>query len=110
MSMAGRIFIALIASAAAVSAVAKAPTHYTIEQLMASESFGGITFAPDNRSLLLMSTRSGTSNLYTFSLSDRKLEPLTHSTETLASLGYFPKGDRILYTSDQGGNELTHIY
>ena len=103
------VLLALVAGAAAASATTKAPTRYTIEQLMGSEVFGGLAFAPDNKNLLITSTRSGTSNLYTLSLSDKKLKPLTHSNESLGSLGYFPDG-RILYTSDQGGNELAHIY
>ncbi|MDP4197434.1 MAG: hypothetical protein Q8940_20470 [Bacteroidota bacterium] len=36
---------------------------------------------------------------------------LTHSSkESVFSLGYFPADDRFLFTSDQGGNELNHIY
>ena len=26
------------------------------------------------------------------------------------ALSYFPADERILYSSDEGGNELTHIY
>src|SRR3546814_7381212 len=36
---------------------------------------------------------------------------LTHSTkETVSAIGYFPHDERILFSSDQGGNELAHIY
>jgi dipeptidyl aminopeptidase/acylaminoacyl peptidase len=37
--------------------------------------------------------------------------PITHSVkETIGEIGYFPHDRRILYSSDQGGNELYHIY
>src|SRR3546814_12248099 len=37
--------------------------------------------------------------------------PLTHSTkDACRAFGYFPEDERILCSSDQGGNELAHIY
>ena len=41
----------------------------------------------------------------------RRPEPLTRSTtNSIFAASYFPGDDRILYSSDQGGNELTHLY
>ncbi|HVE71077.1 MAG TPA: alpha/beta fold hydrolase, partial [Thermoanaerobaculia bacterium] len=38
-------------------------------------------------------------------------QPLTQSTtHSILALSYFPADERLLYSSDEGGNELTHIY
>lgn len=86
------------------------PARYTIEQLMASDSFGGLSFSPDNRKLLLTSTRTGAANIYVIDVSGGEPLALTSSKEPLAAIGYFPADERILYTSDDGGNELNHLY
>src|SRR5687768_10748409 len=85
--------------------------RYTIEQLMAADSFGGFSFSPDNRKLLFTSNRSGIANIYVMPAEGGEARQLTSSTvETVSSLGYFPNDERILYSSDQGGNERAHIY
>ena len=39
------------------------------------------------------------------------MQALTHSErDSIFTIGFFPKDDRFLYTADQGGNELNHIY
>lgn len=96
--------------AAAASTAAKEPARYTIEQLLTSDSYGGLSFSPDNRKLLLTSTRTGAANIYVIELSGGEPRALTHSKEPLAAIGYFPDDERVLYTSDEGGNELSHLY
>ena len=40
-----------------------------------------------------------------------RLTPITKSTtDSTYAVSYFPKDDRILFTRDQGGNELNHLY
>lgn len=95
---------------AVVTAAGREPARYTIEQLMASDSLGGLSFSPDNRKLLLTSTRSGAANIYVVELSGGEPRALTRSKEPLAAIGYFPGDERVLYTSDEGGNELSHLY
>src|SRR5690606_16467144 len=34
----------------------------------------------------------------------------TSTTDSTYAVTYFPKDDRILFTRDQGGNELNHLY
>ena len=84
---------------------------YTIEQLMSVTGYSGLSFSPDGRTLLVSSKKSGVANLYTVPVTGGALTPVTHSVkETVGEIGYFPHDARILYTSDQGGNELYHIY
>ena len=95
----------------AVAGAAEAPRRYTIEQLMAADSFGGFSFSPDNRHLLFTSNRTGIANIYVMPVAGGETRQLTNSTtETVSAIGYFPDDERILYSSDQGGNERAHIY
>ncbi len=106
-----RVLLALVAAALAWPAPAAAPKRYSIEQLMAAESFGSISFSPDDRWLLTTSNRTGIANLYVVPVAGGPMRQLTHSTrETISAISYFPDDGRILYSSDQGGNELAHIY
>jgi dipeptidyl aminopeptidase/acylaminoacyl peptidase len=93
------------------AAAAQRPRTYTIEQLMAGDSYGGFSFSPDNSKLLVTSNRTGIANIYVMPAEGGEMRPLTNSTvETVSSLGYFPHDERILFSSDQGGNERAHIY
>src|SRR5687767_9492521 len=118
--------IGLVCLLAAASVAAAQPTppapaeaaaaRYAIEQLMASDTFGGLDFSPDNSKLMFTSTRTGAANIYVVELADGGAiasgEPraLTRSKEPLVAIGFFPADERVLYTSDEGGNELSHLY
>eukprot|EP01136_Pigoraptor_vietnamica_P013787 Opistho-1_new@55208 len=107
---AGLIAAVLLIAPSAANA-AEQTKRYTIEQLMAAETFGGISFSPDDQLLLTTSNRTGIANLYTVPVAGGPMQQLTHSIkETVNAIGFFPDDRRILYSSDQGGNELAHIY
>ncbi len=87
------------------------PKRYTIEQLMASDDIGGLSWSPDDRKLIFTSNRTGIANIYEMPSVGGAARPLTRSVkETVRAIGYFPNDERILFSSDQGGNELAHIY
>lgn len=84
---------------------------YSIGQLMSVTGYGDVSFSPDGKTLLVSSKQTGLENLYTVPVSGGTPVAITHSTtETIGEIGYFPTDERILYTADQGGNELYHIY
>ncbi|MBE0558927.1 MAG: PD40 domain-containing protein, partial [Proteobacteria bacterium] len=61
--------------------------------------------------LLVSSNESGIFNAYALPTDGGTPVPLTRSTDnSIFSLSYFPDDERFLYTSDQGGNELNHVY
>jgi dipeptidyl aminopeptidase/acylaminoacyl peptidase len=107
------LFVIALAGFAHETSLAEpaAPKRYTIEQLMAADTIAGLSFSPDGKKLLFTSTRTGLANIYEMTLPNGVPRALTHSTtETIAAIGYFPNDERILYSSDQGGNELNHVY
>ena len=86
------------------------PQH-SIEEFLGTTSFSGASFSPDNSRILVSSDSSGIFNVHAVPLDGGEPIQLTHSTEdSFFARGYFPEDERFLYTADQGGNELNHVY
>jgi dipeptidyl aminopeptidase/acylaminoacyl peptidase len=93
------------------TAPARPSKRYTIEQFMATVSMSGASFSPDESKLVFSSNESGIFNVYSVPVAGGKATPLTRSTaDTTFAVGYFPADERVLFTRDQGGNELNHLY
>ncbi|MEL6104826.1 MAG: S9 family peptidase [Planctomycetota bacterium] len=85
--------------------------QYTIEQFLKTTGFRGASFSPDKKRILLSSDESGVFNAYAIDVATGKREALTDSKEeSILTIGYFPEDERFLYSADQGGNELNHVY
>ncbi len=85
--------------------------RYSIEQFMDTERIGGASFSPDGQRILFSSNRSGVFNAYAQPVDSDDAQRLTESdSNAIFSIAYFPNDERILYSSDIGGNELSHIY
>lgn len=84
---------------------------YSIEQFINCESLIGVAISPDDEKVLVGSDRSGVYNTYSVSLTGSNVVQLTHSKDDfMIPVGYFPDGHKFMYRSDQGGNEITHLY
>jgi len=100
---------ALLASSA--RAAVRPSTHYTIEQFMATTSLRDASFSPDETKVLFSSNQTGIFNAYVLPVGGGTPVPLTASTtDSIVAVSYFPGDERILFTRDQGGNELNHLY
>jgi len=85
--------------------------HYSIEQFMNTEAIGGSSFSHDDRLVLYSSRRTGIFNAFTVPVEGGEPAQLTNSTtNSIFILSFFPADNRILYRSDQGGNENNRIY
>ena len=85
--------------------------QYSIEQFMDTERIGGASFSSDGQRILFSSNRSGVFNAYTQAIDADDAQQLTDSNDNaIFSIAYFPNDERLLYNSDIGGNELSHIY
>ena len=85
--------------------------QYTIEQFMATTSVTGASFSADEKRLLFSSNESGIYNVYSVPVAGGEAVPITQSTtDNTTAVSYFPTDDRILFTRDQAGNELNHLY
>jgi dipeptidyl aminopeptidase/acylaminoacyl peptidase len=84
--------------------------QYTIEQFMNNINVTGSSFTFDESKILYSSNESGIYNVYETDLKGLSKKQLTNREESTFIVSCFPKDDRILITSDQGGNEIYHIY
>lgn len=90
---------------------AVAPVRYDIEVFMDTVQLAGASFSADGSALVYSSNASGIFNLYRIGVDGGEPQALTHSeADAIRLVSHFPNDDRILYTADQGGNELNHLY
>jgi dipeptidyl aminopeptidase/acylaminoacyl peptidase len=93
---------------------AKSHAQYDAEAFFATTSYSlasGYAWSADDSRLLVSSDESGIFNAVELSAADGAGEPLTRSTsDSVFAVSWFPDDDRILFTADQGGNELNHLF
>ncbi len=90
--------------------VKKEVVQYSIEQFMNNINVFGSSFTSDESKILYSSNESGVYNVFEIDLKGSSKKQLTNREESTFIVSCFPKDDRILITSDQGGNEIYHIY
>lgn len=84
---------------------------YSIEAFYKNMNVHGGSFSVDESKLLVTSNKSGIFNAYKLPLDGTAMDPLTNSKEeSMFAISYFPEDDRILISSDKGGNEINHIF
>jgi Tol biopolymer transport system component len=82
-----------------------------IKQFMNTTSIGGSDFSPYNSKIPYSRNETGIYNAFKVAVAGGDSRQLTNSTENpVFTISYFPKDERILYSSDKGGNEITHLY
>jgi dipeptidyl aminopeptidase/acylaminoacyl peptidase len=91
------------------TAVGKTP-RYSLRDFFETVEYQGASFAPDASKVLVSNNSSGIFNAYAVSAADGTPTPMTASSDSVFAVSFFPKDERILYTADQGGNELHHLY
>jgi dipeptidyl aminopeptidase/acylaminoacyl peptidase len=91
---------------------ATGPVHeYTVADFYKNSRYTGASFSPSKSKVLVSSDRSGIFNAYAIPTNGGDPQPLTQSTtDAIFAISYFPEDERILYQSDKGGNEQTHIF
>ncbi|MEM7482449.1 MAG: S9 family peptidase [Acidobacteriota bacterium] len=84
---------------------------YTIDQFLDTTSMGGASFSPQGDKILVSSDADGVFNAYAIPVAGGDPVQLTHSTDNaIQVISYLPESERFLYSSDQGGDELNHVY
>jgi dipeptidyl aminopeptidase/acylaminoacyl peptidase len=99
-----------LASAAPAGETGAVP-RYDARTFYETTAFGGASFSADESRLLISSDASGVFNAYSQPVQGGPPTQLTRSTtHSVFAVSYFPHDDRVLFTQDEGGNELTHLY
>jgi dipeptidyl aminopeptidase/acylaminoacyl peptidase len=85
--------------------------QYTIEQFMNTVSIRGSSFSHDEKLILFSNNKTGIYNGYTVPVEGGEATQITDSkSNAVFAVSFFPTDSRILYTSDDGGNEIYHLY
>lgn len=102
-------------SAPAAESGGKPMPRYSAAQFFETTSYGlsgpaGLAFSVDGSRILIHSDKSGVFNVYALPVDGGDAVSLTASDDNaMFAVSWFPLDDRILYTYDQGGNELNHV-
>jgi len=89
---------------------------YNATQFFNTTSYGlpdpaGYAFSADGKSILIHSDSDGVFNAYALPVSGEDPIKLTESDDdAIFAVSWFPNDGRMLYTYDQGGNELDHVF
>lgn len=103
--------VALLLLAGCAPEPPRAIPRYSISDFLGTVNYRGASFSPDRGKLLVSSDSSGIYNAYALPVAGGEPVALSHSTtDSIFALSYFPGDERFLYASDQGGNELTHVF
>jgi dipeptidyl aminopeptidase/acylaminoacyl peptidase len=90
---------------------ARTPAQYSVADFYKNTAYSGASFSADASNILVSSDRSGIWNAYAIPSTGGEPDQLTNSSaDSIFAASYFPGDERILYTSDKGGNELSHVY
>ena len=85
--------------------------QYTIDEFLGTTNYTGASFSPAGDKLLVSSNETGIYNAYAIPVDGDEPVQLTSSTgDAIFAVSYFPEDERFIYTSDDGGNELNHVY
>lgn len=86
-------------------------SKYTIEEFLNSETIVSNAISSNGDKVLYSSDKSGVLNAFSVSIESWEISQLTDSSENnVIAVSYFPNDDRFLYLSDQGGNEIYHLF
>lgn len=89
----------------------KKPAQYTIAQFMDIVQINGGSFSADDSKVMISSKETGIFNAVSIDIKTGQQTALTSSTgNAIFALSYFPSDDRIIYTSDRGGDEINHLF
>ncbi len=86
-------------------------SQYSVEAFLEVTSLVGNSFSPSTDKILVSSDEGGVFNAYSVSTEDGSFHQLTYSTDNAIKVeGYFPRDERFLFLSNEGGDELDHLY
>lgn len=89
----------------------RTPAQYSIGQFYQTTRINGGVFSEDEKKLLVSGNETGIFNAYEITISDSTRKQITFSEEeSIFAIDYVPGTNDILYSSDKGGNEISHIY
>src|ERR1019366_4112293 len=85
--------------------------QYSINQFYKSANVFGGDISDDDKKMLVTSNENGIYNAYEIDMASGEKRALTNSSqESIFANSYVPGTTNIIYSSDKGGNEMSHLY
>ncbi|OQY04620.1 MAG: hypothetical protein B6I20_02680 [Bacteroidetes bacterium 4572_117] len=85
--------------------------QYAMKQFMENTTVFGSSFSFDEKKILFTSNKSGVYNAYTVDIETAEIKQITKSEKSaMYSISFFPEDNRILFNSDNEGDEIYHIF
>ena len=101
----------LVFSACSGPSYPEAIPLFSAETFYETTAIIGASFSHDEERILISTDASGVFNAYSQPFDGGPPEQLTQSdNDSIFAVSWFPRDDRFLYTADQGGNELNHLF
>ena len=95
----------------ALTFTARSVPTYDARTFYETVSVFGASFTHDGGSLLISSDETGVFNVYAIDLETGEKSTLTRSTtDARFAVSAFPDDGRLLYSADEGGNEITQLF
>ena len=89
----------------------KAIKKYSAADFFKTTTAFGSSINHDATAVLVTNDQTGVFNAYSYPIDGSAPTQLTQSTtDTIYGVSWFPNDNRVLYTADQGGNELNHLF
>lgn len=104
------VLVLFAACAAPGEAPAPPAPRYAIGDFLDVDAWGGASFSPDGSKVVVHGDPTGVFNLYVIPTEGGEPVPLSASSESTFSAGYFPRDERILFVRDRGGDENSHLF
>ena len=84
---------------------------FSAQEIFGSQNFSGTSINYDTSAVYVTSDQCGIMNIYRYPLDGGERTKLTNSaTDAMIVVSCFPDDERVLFSSDKGGNELNHIF
>ena len=85
--------------------------RYAVEDFFSTIAYSGASFSRDGEHVLISGDPTGVHNVYAVPVNGGAPRALTTSTtDAVWAVSFFRTDDRVLVTSDRGGDELHHMY
>ena len=85
--------------------------RYSAQEFFETTAMFGLSFSHDESAILVAQDSTKIFNAYMVDIASQKAVPLTHSkSDSIFPISFFPHDNRFLFSKDQHGNELNHLY
>jgi dipeptidyl aminopeptidase/acylaminoacyl peptidase len=84
--------------------------RYPVGQFFAIRSITGYTLSPDNKYIFYITNTTGMPQIWRIPIEGGWSEQISLWDESIKGVYHYPKDDRLIFISDENGNEQTQIY